>query len=43
MQSYTEEAGAAYSAQVETGSIRAILRDWLEAQKTVSPGGTVWR
>lgn len=39
---YTEEAGQAYSAQVCKGSLRELLRAWLEAQETVSPGGNPW-
>ena len=41
-QSYTEEAGKACGAQVEKGSIRAFLREWLTQQKTVSPDGNPW-
>lgn len=43
MKSYTEETGAAYGAQVEKGSIRTFLREWLEEQGTVSPDGNPWR
>ena len=39
MKSYTEETGAAWGAQVERGSVRTFLREWLEEQGTVSPGG----
>lgn len=39
---YTEETAQAYSAQVEKGSLRTILRDYLEEQKTVSPDGNPW-
>ena len=42
MQSYTEEVGQAYDAQVEGGSIRTFMRDWLTQQKTVSPDGNPW-
>lgn len=42
MNSYTEEAGAAYNAQVKEGAIRDIMRDWLSEQKTVSPSGNPW-
>lgn len=42
MRGYTEEAGASFGARVEKGSIRAFLRDWLEEQETVSPGGNPW-
>ena len=41
-QSYTGEAGQAYRAQIEKGSIRTFLRDWLTEQKTVSPDGNAW-
>ena len=34
MRSYTEEAGERYGAQVEKGSIRTFLREWLEEQGT---------
>ncbi|MCM1534286.1 MAG: ABC transporter substrate-binding protein [Clostridium sp.] len=40
--SYTEEVGEAYSAQVEKGSIRTFLREWLAEQGTVSPDGNPW-
>ena len=43
MRSYTEEAGERYGAQVEKGSIRTFLREWLEEQGTVSPGENPWR
>ncbi len=43
MKSYTEETGAACGAQVERGSVRTFLREWLEEQGTVSPGGNPWR
>lgn len=43
MKSYTEETGAAWGAQVERGSVRTFLREWLEEQGTVSPGGNPWR
>lgn len=39
MRGYTEETGTAYSAQECKGSLRAILRTWLEEQGSVSPGG----
>ncbi len=42
MHSYTEEVGSAYGAQVEKGSLRTYLREWLEAQGTVSPDGAPW-
>lgn len=42
MNSYTEQTGQAYGVQVIQGSIRAFLRDWLTAQKTVSPDGNPW-
>lgn len=42
MGGYTEETGQAFGARVETGSLRAFLRDWLEAQQTVSPGENPW-
>lgn len=40
--SYTEEAGLAYSARIEKGSVRTFLRNWLTEQKTASPGGNPW-
>ena len=43
MKSYTEETGAACGAQVERGSVRTFLREWLEERGTVSPGGNPWR
>lgn len=42
MQTYTEEVGQTYSAQVEKGSFRTFLREWLTAQETVSPDGNSW-
>lgn len=42
MGGYAEEAGLAYSARVEEGSLQAFLRAWLEEQKTVSPDGNPW-
>ncbi|MCM1297340.1 MAG: ABC transporter substrate-binding protein [Muribaculaceae bacterium] len=42
MYCYTEEVGQAYDAQVEKGSLRTFLRDWLTAQNTVSPDGNLW-
>lgn len=42
MQTYTEEIGQTYDAQVRAGSIRMFLRDWMEAQGTVSPDETHW-
>lgn len=42
MNSYTEDVGRIYSAQVKKGSIRTFLRDWLTEQKTVSPNGNPW-
>lgn len=42
MEGYTEEAGEAYSVQVCKGSLRELLRAWLEKQGTVSPGGNPW-
>lgn len=41
--SYTEETGQMYHVQVEKGSLREFLRLWLEEQKTVSPGGNLWK
>lgn len=41
-QSYTEDIALAYTERVETGSIRTILREWLEKQGTVSPEGNPW-
>lgn len=43
MGGYTEEAAQTYGIQEEKGSLRAFLRDWLEEQKTVSPGGNPWK
>lgn len=43
MNTYTEETGAAYGAQVEKGFVRTFLRGWLEEQGTVSPGGNPWQ
>lgn len=43
MNSYTEEIGGIYSAAVEKGSIRTFLREWIEAQGTVFPGGNPWQ
>lgn len=40
---YTKETALAYSAQVETASLRAILKAYLEEQKTVSPNGNLWK
>lgn len=40
--SFTAAAAQAFQARVEKGSISAFLRDWLEKQKTVSPGGNPW-
>ncbi|WP_251317101.1 ABC transporter substrate-binding protein [Flintibacter muris] len=40
--SCTAAAAQAFQARVEKGSISAFLRDWLEKQKTVSPGGNPW-
>lgn len=42
MQAYTEEAGRAYGAQVEKGSVKEFLRSWLAEQGTVSPSGNPW-
>lgn len=42
MEGYTEETGQTYNVQVEKGSLREFLRDWLEEQKTVSPDGNAW-
>ena len=41
-QTYTEDVGRTCDAQVEKGSIRRFLREWLEEQKTVSPGANPW-
>ena len=41
-QGYTEETAEAYDAQVLEGSLQGFLRDWLEEQKTVSPGENFW-
>lgn len=42
MQSYTYNVGELYNAQVEEGSFRTFLREWLKAQETVSPDGNPW-
>lgn len=42
MEGYTEAVSQAYGLRTEKGSIRAFLRNWLEQQKTVSPGGNPW-
>lgn len=42
MAGYTDEVGRTYGAQVEKGSLRTFLRDWLTLQGTVSPGGNPW-
>ena len=42
MNGYTEEMAEAYSVQVEKASIRAIFREWLAEQRTVSPDGNPW-
>lgn len=42
MGGYTEEVAQIYGIQEEKGSLRTFLRDWLEKQKTVSPGGNPW-
>ncbi|MCI8465584.1 MAG: carbohydrate ABC transporter substrate-binding protein [Lachnospiraceae bacterium] len=39
---YTEETAEAYSAQTFEGSLQSFLREWLEQQGTVSPGGNPW-
>lgn len=39
---YDRETGTAYNAQTEKGSLKSFVRDWLEEQKTVSPGGNPW-
>lgn len=38
----TEELGVAGQARVEKGPVSSFLRQWLEEQKTVSPGGNPW-
>lgn len=42
MESYTHEIGGLYHAQVEDGSFRAFLREWLKEQGSVSPDGNPW-
>lgn len=42
MRSYTEETGQTCGAQVEKGSVRTFLREWLTEQKTISPDGNPW-
>lgn len=42
MEGYTDETADKYSAKVCEGSLRAIVRAWLEEQKTVSPEGNPW-
>lgn len=39
---YTQETADAYSARIETGSLRAIVQDYLKEQGTVSPDGNPW-
>lgn len=42
MESYTRETGELYHAQVEDGSFRTFLREWLKEQGSVSPDGNPW-
>lgn len=39
---YDQETADAYGAQVRDASLRAILREWLERERTVSPEGNPW-
>lgn len=41
-QDYTEETANAYDAVIEEGSMRTIMRAYLEEQGTVSPDGNLW-
>lgn len=41
-QGYTQETADTYGAEVRTASLRSILREWLENEKTVSPEGNPW-
>lgn len=41
-QGYTEETAQAYGAEIREVSLRNLLREWLEGQKTVSPEGNPW-
>lgn len=42
MESYTHKTGELYHAQVEKGSFRDFLREWLKGQGSVSPDGNPW-
>lgn len=41
-QGYTQETADAYGAEIREGSLRSILREWLEQQGEVSPDGNPW-
>lgn len=42
MESYTRETGELYHAQVEEGSFRTFMREWMKEQGSVSPDGNPW-
>ncbi len=41
-QGYTRETAEAYGAETREASLKSILREWLEKEKTVSPEGNPW-
>lgn len=39
---YTQETAAAYGAQIREASLKNIIQEWLEQEKSVSPDGNPW-